>query len=624
MQRAALDPVAETLDRLRSAAQARLPTRRNAWRIALAVPLILAAGLAVLLAAQIWQVKGELQEAQRLVPALEQQLRDTDLVGADDTMGELARHAASARDGSNGVVWRSSEWLPVLGDDLAAVRRLSVAMHLMASEAALPLLDLAAHPAELAPAGGSVDLPAVQRAVAVIERADAAVADALATVDGVDTAHTIADITDAKQKMGDLLGTLHPLTGTLRELAPLAPALLGADGPRQYAVMFQNLAENRALGGTALAFVVVTVDHGRIEIGEAIPASTSGFGSGSPVIDVPPDLAALYGSEYGDYIGSATVRPSFTSAAQTVIGNFARDKGTTLDGVLSLDPVALGYLLEATGPVRLQTGDLLSAQNAASLLLNEVYQRYASSGDPEADDAAQNAFFADAVQATASRLMGGDIDLPALAESAGRGWGERRILFYSAHGDEQARLAAVGLNGEPPLSDDTTDRVGVYFGETIGTKLAYYSSQKVLLGRAVCRDDGRANYRVTVELGNGLQADAAQVTSDSVLGFYRVEGLPKGLQRMNVYLYAPPGSTIVGATVDGVPQPAGQFGDGAYPVDRQRIVLPPGATGTLVYDLVAATPDERALEAQVTPMVSPTAIDTVPLDCADVPAPPAG
>ena len=602
MRRAALDPVAETLDRLRSAAQARLPTRRNAWRIALAVPLILAAGLAVLLAAQIWQVKGELQEAQRLVPALEQQLRDTDLVGADDTMGELARHAASARDGSNGVVWRSSEWLPVLGDDLAAVRRLSVAMHLMASEAALPLLDLAAHPAELAPAGGSVDLPAVQRAVAVIERADAAVADALATVDGVDTAHTIADITDAKQKMGDLLGTLHPLTGTLRELAPLAPALLGADGPRQYAVMFQNLAENRALGGTALAFVVVTVDQGRIEIGRSIPASTSGFGSGSPVIDVPPDLAALYGSEYGDYIGSATVRPSFTSAAQTVIGNFAVE----------------------SGPVRLQTGDLLSAQNAASLLLNEVYQRYASSGDPEADDAAQNAFFADAVQATASRLLGGDIDLPALAESAARGWGERRILFYSAHGDEQARLAAVGLNGEPPLSDDTTDRVGVYFGETIGTKLAYYSSQKVLLGRAVCRDDGRANYRVTVELGNGLQADAAQVTSDSVLGFYRVEGLPKGLQRMNVYLYAPPGSTIVGATVDGVPQPAGQFGDGAYPVDRQRIALPPGATGTLVYDLVAATPGERTLEAQVTPMVSPTAIDTVPLDCADVPAPHAG
>jgi hypothetical protein len=65
--------------------------------------------------------------------------------------------------------------------------------------------------------------------------------------------------------------------------------------------------------------------------------------------------------------------------------------------------------------------------------------------------------------------------------------------------------------------------------------------------------------------------------------------------------------------------PAGQFSDSGHPVDRQGFDVPPGATVTLVYDLVAATPGDRALEAQVSPMVSPTAIDTVPLDCADVP-----
>jgi hypothetical protein len=606
MRRAALDPVAETLDRLRSAAQARLPTRRNAWRIALAVPLILAAGLAVLLAAQIWQVKGELQEAQRLVPALEQQLRDTDLVGADDTMGELARHAASARDGSNGVVWRSSEWLPVLGDG--------------------PLRDLAAHPAELAPAGGSGDLPAVQRAVAVIERADAAVADALATVDGVDTAHTIADITDAKQKMGDLLGTLRPLTGTLRELAPLAPALLGADGPRQYAVMFQNNAESRALGGTALAFVLVGVDDGRIVVGDEIPTNTPGvLGAAAALVEIPDELATLYQNAYGTHAANATVRPSFSSAAQTVVATFARDAGIALDGVLSIDPVALGYLLEATDPIRLPSGDILAADTAVPLLLNEVYQRYASGGvDHAVDDAAQNAFYSDVVKATAERLLGGDIRPPAAAQSLARAWQERRVLFYSTHDDEQQRLLAEGLNGELPASDAEADRVGVYFQENLGSKLSYYSSQKVLLASALCRDDGRASYRVTVELGNTLDSAKAPFISDSVAGYYRAFDLPKGQQRMLVYLYAPPGSTIAGATVDGVVVPAGQFSDDGHPVDRQGFDVPPGATVTLVYDLVAATPGERTLEAQVTPMVSPTAIDTVPLDCADLPAPPAG
>ena len=603
--------MAETLDRLRDAAQARIPTRRTAWRIAVAVPVLIVGGLALLLTSQIWDVKDQLREAHHLVPTLNGQLGDADLAGAKDTMTLIAAHAASARDQSDGPLWRSSEWLPYFGDDLTAVRELSRTLDLMANDAALPLLDLAESPGALLPRDGTVDIVALQNAVAVIQRADAAIDEAVTTVDGVDTSNTIAAVVDAKKKIAKLPAAVQPVTNVLSELVPMAPALLGADGTRQYAVMFQNLAENRALGGTALSFVMVTVDHGRIEIGDMIPTQTAGFGSGSPVIDVPPELQALYGGEYGDFIASATVRPSFTSAAQTVIGNFARDRGVHLDGVLSVDPVALGYLLRATDPIRLSTGDVLTSDSAAQLLLNEVYLRYAVNGG-----SAQDALYSEAVQATASRLMGGDVDARVLAESAAQGWQERRILFYSAHGDEQARLAAVGLNGEPPLSDDATDRVGVYFGENIGTKLAYYSSQRVELGTAVCRDDGRASYRVTVALTNGVDPATGAYTSDSLLG-YRAEGLPEGLQRMWVYLYAPPGSEIVGATVDGVPQPAGQFSDGPYRVDRQRIVLPAGATGVLQYDLVAA-PGDRALEAQVSPMVAPTPVDTVPLNCTDV------
>ena len=611
--------MARTLQGLRDAARARIPSRRAAWRIAAAVPLVVVAGIAVLLTAQIWEVKGDLQDAQHLVPELEQQLADADLDGADDTMTELAQHASRARDTSAGLVWRANEWLPLLGDDLAAVRQLASAMDLMASGAAAPLLGLATDPGALLPRDGVIDLDDVQQAVTVIDEADAALSEALATVDGVDTRGTIAAITDAKQKMGDVLASVQPVASTLGELAPMAPALLGADGSRQYAVMFQNLAENRALGGTALQFVVVTVDRGRIEIGAPIAANTSGFGYGDPVIDVPSDLAQLYRGAYGDYIGNATVRPSFTSAAQTVLAGFERYQGTELDGVLSLDPVALGYLLRATGPIRLSTGDVLDSGSAVQLLLNEVYQRYASDNGAAVDDAMQNVFYAEAISATTERLMSGEVDLPALADAVGQGWNERRILFYSAHGDEQARLVSAGLNGEPPVSDDAVDRVGVYFQENIGTKLAYFSTQKLMLGRAVCRDDGRASYRVTVELGNGLDPAKAPFISESVAGYYRGVELPKGVQRMLVYLYAPPGSTVVSAVVDGEAQPVSQFSDGDYPVTRSSIQLPPGYTGTLVYDLVAATPGDRALEAQVSPMVSPTVIDMVPLDCADVP-----
>lgn len=617
--------MADSSDRRRIAApariRARLPALPALWKIAVAVPLIVLAGIAVALVSQVWEVKGELQSAQHLVPDLEQQLRDGDLAGAEATAAELADHSGRAAATSAGALWRAGEWLPVLGDDLGAVRVLADAMHITAARVAHPLLAAAAGLDDSAlPRDGAVDLRPLVAMVPVVERADAALAEALALVAGADTGGTIAEISDAKQTLGDALTALRPVVDTANELAPMVPALLGADGPRQYAVMFQNNAESRALGGTALAFVVVGVDGGRISVGAEIPTSSSGFGSGDPLIDVPPELAALYENAYGTHVANASVRPSFSGAAQTVIAGFARYKNIAVDGVLSIDPVALGYLLRATGPIPLPSGDTLSADSAVPLLLNTVYERYASgTGDWQADDALQDAFYAEAVAATADRLLGGDVRLPELADALRQGWSERRILFSSAHDEEQERLAAVGLNGELPVSDDTTDRFGVYLQENLGSKLTYFSSQKVQLGRALCREDSLASYRVTLELGNTLDPARAPFISDPVAGFYRAAQYPKGQQRMLVYLYAPPGSVVERVTVDGVAVAPGQFADGAYPVDRQRVEIPAGATATFVYDVVAARPGDRALEAQVTPMVSPTQVDTVPLDCGDIP-----
>ena len=586
----------------------------------MSVPLLVVAALALLLISQIWDVKAQLADAQHLVPTLEQQLRTGDLVRAEATAAELQQHSESAAATSAGSIWRGSEWLPVLGDDLVAVRQLAQAMHLAASQVAHPLLVLAAGLEENAlPRSGVLDPRPLQAMAPVVERADAGLAEALALVDGVDTSGTIAEITGAKQTLGDALRQLQPVVHAVDELVPMVPALIGADGPRQYAVMFQNNAETRALGGTALAFVVVGVDDGRIVVGEEIPTSSSGFGAGDALLDVPPELAALYENAYGTHIANAPVRASFSGAAQTVIAAFGRDKGIAIDGVLSIDPVALGYLLRATDPIRLPSGDLLTADTAVPLLLNTVYERYASgTGDWQADDARQDAFYAQAVAATAERLLGGDVRLPEFADGLRQGWSERRILFYSAHDDEQRRLAAVGLNGELPVSDSAVDRFGIYLSENLGSKLAYYSSQKVMLGRALCRPDGRADYRVTLELGNTLDPVAAPFIADPVAGHYRTAQYPKGQQRMLVFLYAPPGSVIERVTVDGVSQPAGQFRDGEYTVDRQRVLIPAGATVTFVYDVVAARPGDRALEAQVTPMVSPTRVDAVPLHCGDI------
>ena len=113
---------------------------------------------------------------------------------------------------------------------------------------------------------------------------------------------------------------------------------------------------------------------------------------------------------------------------------------------------------------------------------------------------------------------------------------------------------------------------------------------------------------------------AVGALSPSIVGQWELEGLRAGVQRMIVMLYAPPGSQIVGASLNGQPVALESLHDTDYPVGKLVVSVAPGATVSMSYDLIAAEAGEKALEAQITPMVNATFVDEQPLDCATVPA----
>ena len=582
----------------------------------------------VLLGATVWvglrglQAKSELTSAQTLVSQLKALALKQDVAGAAKTLKTLQAHSAKAQELTSDPIWRAAEVVPVIGRNLTAVRELAAVTNTVVADAISPLLKVATMitPASLAPKGGAINLEPFTRAVAPVNAANKAIHSALASVDAIDTSGTLSQLAAAKQKLSGLLKSVVPMMETLQTVLPMVPVAMGSEAPRHYVVMFQNNAEARSLGGTALSFALLTMDKGKIDLGKSIPAADPNFTHyARSVIPVPDGVEGIYADAFGTFIANATVRPSFISAAQMTSVMWQKQFGLAVDGVISIDPVALSYVLGATGPIKLPSGDVLTDKTLVPLLLNGIYQRF-SSGDVNADSKGQRLIYSEAVAATFAALSGGKFDAKILLTSLVRGTSERRILFWSAHTNEQTQFAKASLNGDLPTSDSTTDRVGVYFQDAIGSKMDFYVTQSVHLSQAVCRADGRANYRIGVDLTNTAPANALKVLSPSIMGTWKSEGVKPGYQRMIVMLYAPPGSQIVASTSDGTPVQLQGLHDTVYPVAKVRVDFAPGTTKKLTFDVVAASPGKKVLAAQITPMVNPTGLDTLPLDCATVPA----
>ncbi len=596
----------------------RLVTRWWLWAIVFVVLVVGVGGAWV--GVRGLKAKSELESAQALVSQLKTQALKQDIPGATKTFKKLVAHSEKAHELTSDPIWRVAEFVPTLGHNLTVVRELADVTNDVVVHAVGPLIRVASAvtPASLAPKDGAINLKPIQNAIAPLKTANKAIKSAATAVDNIDTAGTISQLSAAKEKLSTLLDSVAPLMQTAQTVLPLVPPAMGSDGPRTYVVMFQNNAEARALGGTALSFASITIDKGKISPPVTVPAGLLNFPMyNSSVIPVPDGVSEVYLDAFGTFIANATVRPSFVSAAAITSAMWKDKFGAVPDGIISVDPVALSYFLRATGPIPLTSGDVLTDKTLVPLLLNEVYQRY-NSGNVEKDNVAQNAIYSEAVSATFAHLSGGKFDAKALIGAMVQGWSEQRLLFWSSHKDEQAQFAKLGLNGELPKSDKTTDRVGVYFQDAVGSKMDYYLSQSVHLSQAVCRADGRANYRVSIDLTNTIPGNAAKSVSPSILGNWKHEKLKPGEQRMDVILYAPPGSTITGATVDGAAVNLKKLHDTDYPVGKRQVIFPPGATANVTYDVIAAKPGEKTLAADVTPMVHPTAIDTVPLDCATV------
>lgn len=592
-------------------------------RVALSLGLLLVLAVAWV-GGSAWLAKGEIQQAQGLITVAKSQVSEGDYAGLPATFDEIRQHTEKARSLSSGPLWSATEHLPLLGPNLTALRGLTEVVDdtVAASE---PLIALAPEFTRegLTPTNGKVPLDPFVNAAEVVPPFAERFTALRAQLEDVPTDGAVSQLQAAKLQLTEVFDKASSPLDRAVPIVKVLPTLLGADGPRTYVVMFQNNAELRSLGGTALSFSEITVDHGAIDLARVVPAGLQQFPfHESPVIPVPDGFEAVYPNALGRFIANATLRPSGITAAQIVQAEWQAKYGEEVDGVISMDGPALSNLLAAVGPVTLSTGDEVSSANVVDLLFNEVYQRY-NSGDTAADNLQQNAVYAETVEKTFGKLTSGDFEPRTLADSMSSAAATNDFTVWLRDPTEREALeptsfAASGLAASNP----TTDVVGMYVNDQVGSKLGYYADSTVTTSSSICTPDGRQVDRVVLSLTNTLDASQVGELSPSISGnSYEALQIAKGEQRYVVFAYLPKDSTLLSASVDGDSVDVTGQNDEGHPVQVFWTDIAPGATRTVSVDVLMGTPGERELQADVTPTLAGTTRVSASLDCGTVSLP---
>jgi hypothetical protein len=549
-------------------------------------------------------VRGDLAAAAGLLQQLQRDLEVGDASAAQRTLAALQRRTRAAANAVEDPAWRLAANVPGPARNLAAVRTVATALDDLARDAMPPLVAAAASVGTGGgPRVGGLDLSGLRAAAPRLESAHQALLRVLGRIEGISPAGLTSEVQAAVTTLREHLARARAVTDTARRASALLPSMLGADGARSYLLLFQNPAEVRASGGMPGAFAVVAAQGGQIRLIDQGTASIGLRTSGTPVLPVEPEVRALYGDQIASHPANINMTPHFPTTAALAREMYRLRSGRTVDGVLATDPVALSYLLGVTGPIAVPGGPTLTADNAVKTLLADVYARFSSREQ-------QDDYFARAARATFEMLVRRLGEGRALLAPVARATGERRILVWSAHPEEQRSIAGTALEGVLPADDGAQPTVGVFLNDGGASKLGYYLTQSADLREGRCRADGRRELTLRVTLGSTAPRTGLP---HHVLSSY--PGVADRYStRTYVSVYSPTGWGVLNATLDGLPVPITSGRERGRAVALLTLDVPAARSRVLEVGLVATEPDRVGGPAnrsrtgpllRTTPMVTP-------------------
>jgi len=602
-----------------SVSHRKIRSRSQKIRLALSFALLIVVLAALWVSVRAVMARDELIGAVPLARTISATAIAADGTDISPDVAELQDRASSAASLTSDPIWRAAELVPFAGQNLTAFRQAASMIDEVASEALPPLVELAQTFTldSFAPKDGAFDLAPLIAAAPSLSTASGVLASVDAQASTIDTTGTIPQISEAVDQLVGLVAETKSVVDSLDTAAALLPPMLGATEPRKYLLFSLSNAELRSTGGIPGAIAVVNVDNGKLTLGE-LSSAAGILKFDEEALMLTESEKTLFGDSLGRYMLDVTSTPEFSRTGEIAQAMWQQETGQLVDGIVALDPVALSYILRATGPVEAGAGITLTPDNAAKVLFSDVYSMFA-------DPVEQDAFFGGVTAQIFSAMTNGAADAPTLVKALTEGATENRIHVWSARDDEQTRISTTRLAGTVPISSESHTAFGVYFNDSTGAKMDYYLSSAIGIASGVCRNDGRPNFEIQVKLKSDAPADAATGLPRYVTGgdpvYATGSGVDAGNIRTNIYVYAPAGSVPYSAQIDGTEYVFVASEDGDHSVAGITVELTPQQTSTVTMRFVGLAGAASAVELQHTPMVSPTvtSLDNA-LDCASLPS----
>lgn len=415
---------------------------------------------------------------------------------------------------------------------------------------------------------GRVDVEPFIDAKPDIDRAHLHVLQAIAAYDKIPEGHLIAQIESAKNKLGKELPALKTLVSKAKVTFDVLPGVMGRDGKRRYFLAIQNNAELRATGGLIGNYGILTVDNGSIKLDEF--DEILAIESPGKAVDAPEDFTARYGRFEGARIwANANMSPDFPTVSRVLLKLFESARGEKLDGVISVDPVGLSYLLEAIGPLTLtDIGVTIDSVNAVEWTLVKAYKDF-----PERD--MRKDFLADIAQAVWGRITSGQVaDKSKLIEQFGLALSEKHMAVYSAHENEQKLAESLGYAGE--LIPTTNDYLQVVMQNHGANKVDIYIHEDIR-HTIKLRPDGSGFATLSINILNRTPVSdlPSYVTGENPIG---AKG---GHSNTWLSIYVPKGAQLMSSTIDGESSVIEINREKDKTVFSEYVMVPPGTSRTV-------------------------------------------